>query len=106
MSHVIRDLFGYKFSNDYEQLWWLAQKQSVACRVTYSDNFFPAEVDLCQDICQTIFSSLGVSVSVRGCSYISAETLKEFIVQCKRSNLEWIVPHGAELTQASKGVQP
>jgi hypothetical protein len=109
MSAVILDLLGYMFSNDHELLWELAQKQSVVCRVAYTAKLLSGGSYTCWDICQTISTPQRVSVSVRGCSYVEAETLKDFVFQCEHLKLEWIVPHGAELpllAQASKGAQP
>jgi len=97
MSAGISDLFGYMFSNDHEKLWELAQKQSVVCRVTYTDKLLSGGSYTCWDICRTISTPQRVCVSVRGCSYVEAETLKDFVFQCKHLNLEWIVPHGAGL---------
>jgi hypothetical protein len=102
-NSVIRDLFGYEFSNDYEQLWGLAQRQSVACVVDFElaaevgfvpDRLLIDEIDSCRDICQTIKTPDALTVGVRGCTYIAASTLEYFVTQCKRCKLEWIVPFG------------
>lgn len=98
---MIDKLFGYEFSNDYEQLWVIAHRQSVACVVSYnepvplwlwSDRLISGESCNSRDICQTISTPNAISVSVRGCTYISASKLKDFIAQCERCKLEWIVP--------------
>ena len=91
-NSAIRDLFGYEFSSDYEQLWELAQRQSVACVVSFSGRLISGAPYDSRDICQTIRTPGSLSVSVKGCTYISASKLKDFVAQCERCKLEWIVP--------------
>lgn len=84
---VKRDLKGYATSREYEKLYDLAKKQSVACIVNYGGTE-------CRDIAQTIASHGEVQITARGIAYVYANNRKDFAAQCKRENVEFIVPKG------------
>lgn len=82
--NVVREIAGYQTSKDYKRLWEIAIKQSVLCVCDYHE---------CRDSAQTIYDSAGVLfVSARGVSYICAKSVNEFIEQCQKINLEWVIP--------------
>lgn len=79
---------GYETSRDYELLARLMQSQSIVCIVDYDD---------CRDIAKTFFQETKLGgetwqVSVRGLCYIYVWNKDNFIKQCARINLEFIVP--------------
>jgi hypothetical protein len=84
----IRNIKDYPVSTNYEKLWELAQKQGVICIVDYDR----INSWLVRDVCSTIFSQHNYEVSARGIAYISAETKEEFLEQCKKRCLVWVLP--------------
>lgn len=94
-SPIERTLRGYRVSRDYEALWRLAHSQSVVCVVDY--NFRPTDTrPPCRDVCQTITwkNGDGVACAARGMTYVESDQRSEFISQCKKANLEFLVPAG------------
>jgi len=85
----------YKTSRDYDRLYELAKTQRIVCFVDYRENSEIRDVAQTQAI-EMEYGSL--SVSSRGITYVSGidfdgKTAKEdFIIQCKASNLEYIIP--------------
>lgn len=83
----------YEWQDDYYHLWSLVKKERVICLVNY-DN-------LCKDIASTHFNYVDrlknpicVTVSARGICYILASNREDFIDQCKKNNLKYILPTG------------
>jgi hypothetical protein len=82
--------FRYQTSTDYELLYELAQRESIICIVDY---LFDEET-VCRDVAKTnCFDGITVASS-RGVTYLDAGSEKEFVSQCRRWNVEWIVPRG------------
>ena len=71
---LTRDIQNYETSRDYERLWELAQEQSVVC---FMDSLIER---------------------TRMASMVDPGTVNmnqaDFIAQCRRRNVAWIVPHG------------
>lgn len=89
---IIRDIAGYNTKRgDYEELWKLAQTQSVVCFVDHLED--------CRDVCQTIFCGGVVSVSARGICYVEAHTSEKFVEKSAWANLEWLMPKGRLLAE-------
>ena len=82
----------YPTSRDYAQLWELAHTAAIVCIVDMEHG----EPDTCRDIAGTIYSPEWspklVQVGSRGIGHVYAESLEKFMIQCKRCNLEWLVP--------------
>ncbi|RJP48775.1 MAG: hypothetical protein C4586_08670 [Anaerolineaceae bacterium] len=96
MSDVIRDITDYSMSEDYELLWDLAQKQSVVCEVDYdSRNNDPSKPirDIAATRSHKHRDEIVVEVEVRGYGYIYATDKEDFLMQCRRSRLKFILPH-------------
>jgi hypothetical protein len=80
---------GYKTSKDYTRLAELMKTRSIVCFVDYfKDCRDAASTQMLQRRC----GDYTFQVSARGTAYIYAPSLAEFIAQCTRLNLEWIVP--------------
>lgn len=79
---------GYKASRDYEALYDAAQKQSVVCFVDYHE---------CRDVACTLVrrNSYGTETEIgaRGLTYIAGMSRDEFVMQCRRYNVEFILPN-------------
>ena len=92
MSDIVRTRRAtpYKTSCDYIHLWELAQKYSVVCFADYKwDDGYT-----CRDVCATVFhlDSHRIALSVRGCEYLDADNVDDFVKDCKRYNIEFIPP--------------
>lgn len=73
---------GYNVSRDYDALYDMARLKSVVCFVDYHE---------CRDIAATIARTGGdVEVSARGISYVWATSQDDFVMQCRRLNVEFI----------------
>ena len=84
--NLVRKIRGYKTSKDYKKLFELAQKQSIVCICNYSKN--------CRDVAHTLAERDNtLSVSARGTSYITGFGLDDFVEQCEKYELEWIIPN-------------
>lgn len=86
---MIKDINESSFSDDYEWLVELMQKQSVVCVVDFN---FPDSSDHppSRDIAKTSYDAGSLQVGARGIGYLWAETKEEFIEQCKRRNLKFL----------------
>ena len=73
---------GYASSRDYEYLYEAAKKTSIVCIV---DSFE------CRDICATSFHGDCHQVNARGIGYIYASSKEEFLEQCQKLNLEFLL---------------
>ena len=81
---VTRTIENYELSQDYGLLYDLALKSSIVCVADYSD---------CRDVAQTIANDHGyVHISCRGVCYADGVDRKDFIAQCKRANIAFILP--------------
>lgn len=73
---------GYNVSRDYDALYDMARSKSVVCFVDYHE---------CRDVAATIARTGGdVEVSARGISYVWATSKDDFVMQCRRLNVEFI----------------
>ncbi|GAF78774.1 unnamed protein product [marine sediment metagenome] len=86
----IREITGYKTSRDYIKLYELAQTQSIICMCNFGEG-------RARDICRTIFDGNLMEISARGTGYVGAETIKAFIKQCKRYDVEWVLPEAKSI---------
>lgn len=81
---------GYPVSRDYDLLAFLMQRQSLLCIVDYGKD------GGIRDVGKTLWSadrSGGVwQLSARGIGYIYAFSREEFIAECAKANVEFIVP--------------
>jgi len=79
---------GYSVSRDHDDLYDMAQSQSVVCFVDYHD---------CRDVACTLVrrSSYGTETEIgaRGLTYIAGMSREEFVTQCRRYNVEFILPN-------------
>ncbi len=84
----------YDTSKDYEKLWELMKTQRILCMIDYGEMYKDDKYQL-RDVCQTPAVERDryfTDISCRGYSYISARNKEEFIEQCTKGNLEYIVP--------------
>jgi len=73
---------GYNVSRDYDALYDMARSKSVVCFVDYHE---------CRDVAATIARIGGdVEVSARGISYVWGTSKDDFVMQCRRLNVEFI----------------
>jgi hypothetical protein len=81
---------GYETSRDHDALYDAAQKQSVVCFVDYHE---------CRDVACTLVrrNSYGTEteLGVRGMTYIAGMNREEFVMQCRRHNVEFILPNSS-----------
>jgi hypothetical protein len=79
---------GYNVSRDYAALYEMAQSQSVVCFVDYHE---------CRDVACTLVrrNSYGTETEIgaRGLTYIGGTSREEFVMQCRRHNVEFILPN-------------
>jgi hypothetical protein len=84
-------LANYQTSRDYYQLWYLAQKAAIVCIV---DNREGDSSDRRVVVTSNLVTPRRIATQVGnfGILWCSAGFSDEFITQCERWNLEWIVP--------------
>ena len=79
---------GYSVSRDHHNLYDMAQSESVVCFVDYHD---------CRDVACTLVrrNSYGTETEIgaRGLTYIAGMSREEFVIQCRRYNVEFIPPN-------------
>jgi len=84
---------GYSVSRDHDALYDMAQSKSVVCFVDYHE---------CRDVACTLVrrNSYGTETEIgaRGLTYIAGMSQQEFVMQCRRYNVEFILPN-AEVCQ-------
>ena len=97
MSDIVREITGYPTSTDYEALWELAQRQSVVCLVGYRMDYNPHLLDVAQTIAVPDDSGnkFAVDIACRGISYVQGFGKKDFIEQCQKAKVQWLVPQDA-----------
>jgi len=82
---------GYGVSRDHDALYDMAQSKSVVCFVDYHE---------CRDVACTLVrrNSYGTETEIgaRGLTYIAGMSREEFVVQCRRYNVEFIPPNATE----------
>ena len=81
--HVID---GYPTSTDYTKLYDLAQEQSIICLAPYRG------FEGCIDVARTIVTLPFLSISARGISYVHADNKDDFIEQCVKAKVRFIIP--------------
>ena len=85
---------GYNVSRDYEALYDMAHSKSVVCFVDYSE---------CRDIAATLVRREDIEISARGIGYVWATSKAEFVMQCRRLNVEFIpLPNNAKHIHTDK----
>jgi len=72
---------GYSVSRDYAALYEMAQSQSVVCFVDYHE---------CRDVACTLVRRGDIEIGARGIGYVWATSKGEFVLQCRRLNVEFI----------------
>jgi hypothetical protein len=79
---------GYNVSRDHDALYDMAQSKSVVCFVDYHE---------CRDVACTLVrrNSYGTETEIgaRGLTYIAGMSREEFVMQCRRYNVEFILPN-------------
>lgn len=83
-QRLVREMTGYKTSDDYNLLWRLASETSVVCICKYQDM---------RDVAHTICHEFETHISARGITYASGRDEEEFAKDCKSSDVEFIVPN-------------
>jgi hypothetical protein len=82
---------GYPTSQDYELLAFLMQRQSLLCIVDYH-----AGDTSCRDVGKTLWSPDGATgvwqLSARGIGYIYAFSRQQFIAECAKAHVEFLIP--------------
>ena len=84
-------LANYPTSRDYYQLWDLAQKASIVCVVDKREN---DSSDRCVVVTSNIVTPSRIATQVQnfGILWCSSGFRDQFVIQCERWNLEWIIP--------------
>lgn len=90
---------GYKTSKDYGLLFELAQKYRIVCFVPYRED--RENNYILKDVCQTqpYRRNDSMNVSARGVHYVEGfnwqgnTAKKDFIENCKKEKLEFILPN-------------
>jgi len=81
----------YNVSRDYNLLYELAQTKCVVCIVDFQG---------CRDVAATLVrrNDYGseTDISARGICYVASVNIDEFLMQCKRLNVEFINPNAKE----------
>lgn len=99
MSNPALQLGNYRTSKDYRRLANLAKQCSVICIVDY--NIRPDGDMVFRDVASTQYRRYDdeaaeiFQISARGSCYAYAFSEDEFIKQCERMNVEFIVPGSA-----------
>ena len=106
MANLVRNISGYPASTDYGALWEFAQRQSVVCLVRYTPRHrWATDKDKSDifDIAQTIAmpDDLGnfwcVDISCRGINYVQGFGKDDFAKQCKKAEVQWLIPPTAPI---------
>lgn len=90
MTTIFKLSPNYRLSTDYHLLAKLARSDAIICALDYSDG--------CRDVAHTLYSPAShnepelFQVSARGHGYIYAHGDGEFIKQCARANLGFLIP--------------
>ena len=78
----------YPVSRDYNLLYELAQTKCVICIVDFQG---------CRDVAATLVrrNDYGseTDISARGIGYVASVNIEEFLMQCKRLNVEFLNPN-------------
>ena len=85
MNEPVRNVDVYRTSKDYKKLYQRMQKTSLVCIVDYDTHGGS------RDVARTIWYNDMASVSARGVCYVSAIDEKQFVEQCEKTNLKWIL---------------
>ena len=103
MGGLVRQVKGYPTSTDYAALWEIAHRQAVVCLVEHRPRHrWPNSTDInhgVMDVAQTVAmpDDSGkvwcVDISCRGISYVQGFGLPDFVEQCERASVQWLVPH-------------
>lgn len=78
------DIASYNTSTDYEALYELAKKQRILCIIGVNDN-----------VAVTNYSEYypdRITILSIGYCFINGESLKQFIKECEKMNVRWLVP--------------
>ena len=87
---AIREITGYATSKDYEALFKAVRSQSIVCIVNFGS---PDGKYNSMDVAHSIYTDDGlIQISCRGTCYVWAKDLDDFVRQCEREAVEWIVP--------------
>jgi hypothetical protein len=88
----------YETSKDYDTLYYLVKVSRIVCFVNYGEAFVGGEYDGFQirDVCQsnvrfTEYDN-NIDIGCRGYSYIYARNKEDFIKQCIKKDLTYIIP--------------
>lgn len=100
---VVHDITGYAASKDYRALAELARQQSVVCEVDYR---IDPKDDATRDVARTLYREHNgeelFEIGARGTGYIQALGEAEFVRQCERINVSFLVPTTALNIQAER----
>jgi hypothetical protein len=84
---LIRNIIGYATSREYVKLAELMQRQSVVCIVVHHT---------CRDVAHTFYDGstdlYPFAIRARGIEYVCGRDAADFIDQCTRAEVEWLVP--------------
>jgi hypothetical protein len=90
----VKEVRNYTFSRDYDTLYDLSMNQSVVCEVDFHTIQSDGRKRKGREICSTKYHPFTGShcVGGRGKGYIDADSLDDFVSQCRTCNLIWFVP--------------
>ena len=84
LGSLVRNISGYVTSKDYQKLAALMTTQSVVCICRYNQ---------CRDVCQSLYNGTTWMLNARGIGYVCAFDEQDFIQQCDKYEVEWLVPN-------------
>lgn len=90
MNNPSLQLGSYRTSKDYQRLARLAKHCSIICIVDYKAG--PDGDMVIRDVAQTLCHSETIQISARGICYVYSFGAHDFVKQCERLNVEFIVP--------------
>jgi len=100
---TIRDITGYATSKDYCALAALARQQSIVCEVDYRVDQQDVTT---RDVARTLYRECNgeelFEIGARGTGYVHAAGEEEFIRQCERMNVSFLVPTTEPNDQAER----
>jgi hypothetical protein len=98
--NVVRDITGYGTSKDYKALFKIVRSQSIICLVDFDSHAGSVGGGHCsRDVARSIYTDDGlIQISARGTCYVWAKDVDDFVQQCEKQQLEWVVPMPRELT--------
>lgn len=88
VSRAIIKIDRYRTSRDYEWLVNTMKKTSLVCIVDYSED--------CRDVARTIYSCDPFPyfrIGARGIGYLEDDNEQGFIAQCRKYNVEILIPN-------------